>query len=314
MSPGRVALLLLLAVAASGEENLLPNGSFEKGEEGWVFFQFGQGDPREIDGKTKSLHVAKGSKSPDRPAMLWTDYALDPSQEGKLSFSIRAKGKKLGRTQILFILWDDKEGIAVEEKMHDGDLGAKWQTFERTIEIPGPAKGGRILVRLFEDGELWLDDASVTIVGAPAAAPAPAPKGALAVRNGDFEKSKEGWAVLPGSEDLKVSLDKRELRLSRGGHRLYPEQGVQQVVKLAGRTKAVTLRCRARSEGARAVVALLAETQEGALVAFVRAETAEQQELALPLALPTSVKQLRIVLAIRGPGDAWFDDVRLEGK
>ena len=303
-------LLAVALLAAAEDGNLLPNGSFEKGEEGWVFFQFGGGDPREIDGKTKSLHVTKGSKSPDRPAMLWTDYALDPAQEGKLAFSIRAKGRNPGRTQILFILWDDKEGIAVEEKVHDGDLGAKWQTFEKTIEIPGPAKGGRILIRMFEDGELWLDDASVTIVGAPE--PEPAPKGALAVRNGDFEKSREGWTVVPGSEDLKISLDKKELRLSRGGHRLYPEQAVQQVVKLAGRAKEVTLKCRARSEGARACVALLAETQEGALVAFARAEPSG--ELELPLALPTSVKQLRIVLAIRGPGDAWFDDVRLERK
>ncbi len=300
-------VLVLALLARAGGENLLGNGGFENGEEGWVFVQLGGGDPREIDGKMKTLHVVKASKSPDRPAMIWTDYALDPAQEGKLAFSIRAKGKKLGRMQVLFVLWDDKEGIAVEEKVHDGDLGAKWQTFEKTIEIPGPAKGGRILIRMFEDGELWLDDASVVLRGAPE--PPPAAKGALAVRN---EKSKDGWTGLPGSEDLKVSLEEKELHLARGGQRLYPEVGVQQVVKLAGRTKAVTLKCRARSEGARACVALLAETQDGALVAFARAEPSG--ELALPLALPTSVKQLRIVLAIRGPGDAWFDDVRLEGK
>jgi hypothetical protein len=302
-------LLLLPALLVAGEDSsLLPNGAFEKGETGWVFFQFGGGDPREIDGKTKSLHVTKGSKTPDAPAMVWTDYALDPSQEGKLSFSIRAKGKKLGRTQILFILWDDKEGTAVSEMMHDGNLGAKWQTFEKTIEIPGPAIGGRILVRLFEDGELWLDDASVALAGAPR--PAPEPKGKTGLRNGDFEKSKEGWETIPGSDDVKVALDSKELRLSRGGHRLYPEQGVQQIVKLGARPKAVTLKCRARSEGAKACVALLAETAEGALVAFARAEPSG--EVALPLQLATSVKQLRVVLAIRGPGDAWFDDVRLE--
>jgi hypothetical protein len=302
-------LILAAALLAAAEDpgNLLPNGTFENGEEGWVFFQFGGGDVREVEGKTKTLHVAKASKA-DRPAMLWTDYALDPSQEGKLSFSIRAKGKKLGRTQILFVLWDDKDGIAVEEKVLDGDLGAKWQTFEKTIEIPGPAKGGRILVRLFEDGELWLDDASVALAGAPP--PEPAPKGALAVRNGDFDRSKEGWTAVPGSDDLKVALDGKELRLSRGGHRLYPEVGVHQVVKLGGRTKNVTLRCRARAEGATACVALLAETADGALVAFARAEPTG--EVKLPLALPASAKQLRIVLALRGPGDAWFDDVRLE--
>lgn len=305
-----LGLLALSLLAGAGDENLLKNGAFENGEAGWIFHQFGGGDPREIEGKTKTLHVTKGSKTPDKAAMIWTDYALDPAQEGKLSFSIRAKGRKLGRTQVLFILWDDKEGIAIEEKVHDGDLGAKWQTFEKTIEIPGPAMGGRILIRMFEDGELWLDDASVVLRGGPE--PEPAAKGALGVRNGDFEKSKDGWVAVPGSEDLKVSLDNKELRLSRGGDRLYPEVGVQQIVKLAGRTKEVTLKCRARAEGARACVAFLAETQDGALVAFARAEPSG--EVALPLALPTSVKQFRIVLAIRGPGDAWFDDVRLEGK
>jgi hypothetical protein len=303
----RLSVLLLLALAARAGENLLPNGAFEKEVEGWVFFQFGGEDKREVEGKTKALHVAKASKG-GPPAMIWTDYALDPSQEGKLSFSLRAKGKKLGRTEILFILWDDKDGIAIEEKMHDGDLGAKWQTFEKEIEIPGPAKGGRILVRLWEDGELWLDDASVRLKGA---APEPAPKGALAVRNGDFEKSKEGWAPVGGTDELKVALEKGELRLARGGRRLYPEPGVQQIVK-APRAKRVTLRCRARAAGARACVALLAETQDGALVAYARAETAEAKEIELPLALVSSVKQLRIVLAIHGPGEAFFDDVRLE--
>jgi hypothetical protein len=307
----RMAVLLLLAATVGAGDNLLPNGAFDKDEAGWIFFQFGGGDSREIDGKTKTLHVTKESKG-GPPAMIWTDYKLDPTQEGKLSFSLRAKGKKLGKTEILFILWDDKEGIAIEEKVLEGKLGAKWETFEKTIEIPGPAMGGRILVRLWEDGELWLDDASVSLEGAPE--PEPAPKGALAVRNGDFEKSKEGWTPVPGSDDLKVALEKGELRLGRGGRRLYPEPGVQQIVKLAPRPKQVTLKCKARGEGARACVALLAETQDGALVAYARVETAHPKDVELPLALPTSVKQLRIVLAVHGLGDAFLDDVRLEGK
>jgi len=306
---GMRSALLLLALAlpaGAGKENLLPNGDFEKGFDGWVFFQLGRDDKREVE--KNALHVVKADDSRDRPTMIWTDYALDPGQEGKLSFSLRAKGKRLGRTQVLFIVWDDAGNSAAEETVLDGDLGAKWKTFEKTIAIPGPAKGGRILIRLFEKGELWLDDASVTIVGAPAEEPAP--KGALAVRNGDFDRSKQGWGNLPGSDDLKVSLDKKELRLSRGGNRLYPEQGVQQVVDLPARRKNVTLKCRARAEGATACVALLAETEEGALVAFARAEPTGVT--ALPLDLPTSAKRLRIVLAIRGPGDAWFDDVGLE--
>jgi hypothetical protein len=301
-----LALLALALLGAAEDTNLLPNGSFEKDVESWVFFQLGQGDAREVEKAT--LHVTKAADSKDRPAMIWTDYALAPDQQGKLAFSIKAKGKKLGHTQILFILWDDAGNPFAEEMVLDGDLGAKWKTFERTIAIPGPAKGGRILIRLFEKGELWLDDASVVLEGA--AEPKPDKKGGLAVRNGDFEKSKEGWIALPGSDNLDVSIDKKELRLSRGGHRLYPELGVQQVLRPPGKTKKVVLRCKARAEGATACVALVAETEEGALVAYARAEPSG--EITLPLDLPTSARRLRVVLAIRGPGDAWFDDVRLE--
>jgi len=300
-----VALLFLPLLARAGD-NLLPNGDFEKGDDGWVFFQLGRSDEREID--KKALHVTKADDTRDRPTMIWTDYALEPDQEGELAFSIRAKGKRLGRTQVLFILWDDAGNVAAEEKVHDDDLGGRWKTFERKIKIPGPAKGGRILIRLFEEGELWLDDASVTIVGEPDAEPVP--KGVLAVRNGDFDNSKQGWATVPGSDSLKVSLDGKELRLSRKGDRLYPEQGVQQVVELPGRKKEVTLTCKARAEGATACVALLAESEEGALVAYARAEPTGDAKL--PLELPISAKRLRIVLAIHGPGDAWFDDVELK--
>lgn len=301
-----LVLLALLPLAAAGDTNLLPNGAFEKDVEGWVFFQLAGADGREVE--KGALHVTKAADSPDRPAMIWTDYALGPDQEGKLAFSIRAKGRKLGRAQILFILWDDAGNASVEEKVLDGDLGPKWKTFEKTIAIPGPAKGGRILVRLFGKGELWLDDASVTISGAPP--PDPAPKSKLGLRNGDFDRSKEGWAPFPGSDGLRVALDGKEIRLSRGGRRLYPEQGVEQVVTLPARARKVALKCRARAEGAVACVALVAETQEGALVACVRAEP--KGEISLPLDLPAGTKRLRVVLAMRGPGDAWFDDVRLE--
>lgn len=304
----RTALILLLAVllAVADDGNLLPNGDLAKGTDGWVFFQLQQADAREVDDGV--LHVVKAADSRDRPAMIWTDYALEPDQEGKLSFSIRAKGRKLGRTQITFILWDDAGNAAAEEVVLDGAPGAKWKTFEATIPIRAPAKGGRILVRLFEKGELWLDDAKVSLEGARP--PAPAPKGGGGLKNGDFEKSKDGWTRLDGSDDLKVTVEKGELRLSRGGHRLYPELGVQQVVELKGRAKMVTLRCRARAAGAAACVALVAETDEGGLVAYARAEPTGG--LTLPLELPASARRVRVVLAIRGGGDAWFDDVRIE--
>ncbi|HEX5138370.1 MAG TPA: hypothetical protein VFY93_15445 [Planctomycetota bacterium] len=301
-------LLLLVALAVGADEpNLLPNGDFKKGEDGWVLFQLGGADAREID--KDALHVAKAADSKDRPAMIWTDYALDPGQEGKLAFSIRAKGKKLGRTQIAFIVWDDAGNAVVEEKVLDDDLGAKWKTFERTIGIPGPSKGGRILVRLFEKGELWLADAGVRLVGVKAE-PEPVPKGGLGLVNGGFDTSRQGWTTLSGSDDLELSVDRKQLRLSRGGHRLYPEQGVEQVVVPKGKVKSVVLTCRAHAEGATACVAILAESADGGLLGYARQEPSGDAKL--PLDLPAGTKRLRVVLAIRGPGDAWFDDVRLE--
>jgi len=306
MRTGLGILLLALAAAADGP-NLLPNGDFKKGEEGWVFFQLGGKDGREID--KDALHVTKAADSKDRPAMIWTDYPLDPGQDGKLAFSIRAKGKKLGRTQIFFVVWDDAGNVVVNERILDDDLGAKWQTFEKTIEIPGPSKGGRLLVRLFEKGELWLADAGVRVVGAEAE-PEPKEKGGLGLVNGGFDTSRQGWTALPAPDGLKQSIDKKQLRLSRGGHRLYPEQGVQQVVVLERKPKSVVLTCRARAEGATACVAVLAESADGALLAYARQEPSGDAKL--PLDLPAGTARLRVVLSIRGPGDVWFDDVRLE--
>jgi hypothetical protein len=300
------AVLLLLALATGAEDpNLLPNGSFESGQDGWIFFQLGQNDAREVEKET--LHVTKTAKTPDRPTMIWSDYALRAGDLGKLVFSIRAKGRKLGRAQILFILWDDSGNPSTQETALDGKVGTKWQTFTKTIDVDAPTKGGRILIRLFDDGELWLDDASVTLARA---AEAPEQKGPLGLRNGDFDRSKDGWDPLPGSEELKVSLDQKKLRLERGGNRLYPELGVAQEVELKGRLRRVTLRCTARGEGATACVALVADTGSGALATYAYAEASG--DVKLPLDLGVEVKRLRVVLAIRGPGTVWFDDVRLE--
>jgi hypothetical protein len=308
-----VALLALLARA--GEENLFPNGGFEDERTGWVFYQFGAGDTTGFDEKTKAegkkaLHVSKGSAG---ISMVWTDYKLGPDQqEGKLAFSARVRGKKLKGT-LSYIVWDDTGNPAVTERFDLRD-GAKWKTLEKTLDIPAPAMGGRMIVHL-ETGELWLDDVRVAFEGKPE--PRGGTKEKFGLRNGDFDGGKAGWTELPGMDGLKVAVDDKALRLARDGHRLYPEPGVQQVAKVAARTKQVTLRARARADGgARACVVLLAETEAGALVAAARRECAAAalEQLELPLALTPAVKRLRVVLSVLGPGQAWFDDLALEAK
>jgi len=306
----RIAPLLLLALLARAEgRNLLANGGFETGTDGWVFFQFGPEDQQDLERKgapegKQALHVKKKGR---KVALVWTDYAL-AGRQGKLRFSLRAKGKRLDRTEVWFIVWDAAGDAAVQEKGGDRDLKGtfKWKTLEKTLPIPAGAKGGRVLVKLFGDGELWLDDAAVTLEGA-------APETPLEVRNGDFAKNVSEWGAL--GESVRADGDHGTLRLERGGPRLYPEDGVEQRVALPDGARKVTLRCRARAKGAaRACVVLLAETGTGAFVACARAETGADafEELAVPLDVPADARRLRICLALRGAGPAWFDDVRLE--
>jgi hypothetical protein len=302
-------LLLLAFLAHAGEGGLLKNGGFEEGQTGWVFFQLEAADRVELDEKNKTegkcaIHVTKSSAT---VGMFWTDYALGPDQqEGTLSFSARVRGKNLVGANVSFVIWDASGETAVSE-MEEIDGTFKWKTFEKTIDIPGPAMGGRVLVRL-RRGEIWVDEVSVVLAGA-AEAPKEA-KESPGVQNGDFARGKGGWASLPGSE---AAVEKGALHLERKGDRLFPAHGVEQIVKMPGRGRKATLRCRARSDG-RAFVAISAETKDGALVEYAWREVraADFEEVALPL--PVAAARLRITLGILGPGNAWFDDVLLEDK
>ena len=326
--------LLLAAAALAEEESLLKNGGFEEGRTGWILYGFESQDSFEVVKKDaaegeRALHVTKtgGASFPK----VWINYDLsEKQQEGKLTFSCQAKGKKLKRVEITFLVYDTSGSIALRQAVTKKPLKGsfKWKTFETTIDIPPNAKSGRVFLAMSGKGELWLDDYQLWH-GVPKRKKKGRTKKTkekpLEVRNGDFDKSKSGWTKLRSpTESLKVALDRKvkasgsgSLRLERKGHRLYPEEGVEYLVKNMGKARSVTLRCRARGgDASRAVVVLVAESEEGALVDFARKEVGgtDFQNVELKLKNPGHARRLRITLAILGSGSAWFDDVQLVGK
>lgn len=325
------AVLALAMLAGAGEENLLANGGFEDGAANWVLYGFEAQDSYEITKKRPAegkcaLHVTKiGGESVPR---IWINYDLTEDQrEGQLTFSFQAKGKKLKGVTVEFLVYDTSDGIALKQLAHDKPLKGtfRWKKHEITVDIPRNAKGGRIFLMMRGKGELWIDDYQLWH-GEPKRKDRgkDAKEEPLQVENGDFERSKSGWNELPSPAGApRLALDRkvkaggnRALRLERRGDRLLPLQGVEQIVRELGRAKEVTLRCSARGDGsARAVVALLAEMEFGGVVECARREIAAEdfESIALTLKPPAHADRLRIVLAVVGPGRAWFDDVALEG-
>jgi hypothetical protein len=320
-------VLLLAAAALADGENLLKNGGFEEGHSGWVLFGFEGTDGFALDGKDRkegesSLRLTKkGGQSVPR---VWINYSLREGQEeGRLVFSAKLRARKLGSATLKFLVYDTADSIALDEPVPDDELRGTfaWKTFEKTFDIPPNAKGGRIFLAMGGGGELWLDDFRLEHVPAKERAEPKTKRKPLEVENGDFELSRAGWNEVG---EPAVALDRAvvaegssALRVERDGERLFPEAGVEQVVAEIGRARQVTLHGRARSDGrAVAVVVLLAETEQGALVDHVREEVRGDayREFALKLEVPRHARRLRIFLATLGPGKTWFDGVRLEGK
>jgi hypothetical protein len=321
----RTATILLVLAGALGakEENLLPDGEWAtQSFSGQAVFERVRGKKR----RSKALKVTRPARF-GKVEAAWRDFTLPRGKrDGQIRVSAFVKGEKLGNAWLRCILWDE-----AGEKLGTTDVNGnkalhgtfKWTEIERVIDLPAGAARGRILLHVFAGETVWVDDVRIVHV---------APKGgakraALALANGDFEKSKSGWRTLfsPASE-LRVTVDRRvratgkgALRLERKGDRFLPQVGVGADVTDVGRARRVRLHLAARCEpGARAVAVLLAYDKRDRFLGSERTVVAEPtdafKEAHVELKLPPHTTALTVALALEGTGSVWFDDVALEGK
>jgi erythromycin esterase len=174
-----LALLAVAPPAAAGRgTNLLPNGGFEKGMDGWTVNDESGTIKVEIDRKERaegrvSAHVVKGKSEGLSNDRLQCELKRLPAGK-KVLVSAKIKGKGLRNTWLKFFVYDAKDAVIVEEcdiGRYSGTFG--WKDVDQEFELPKEAVRAEVRLCMFLEGEAWLDD--VQVVGDAAAAREAAP-------------------------------------------------------------------------------------------------------------------------------------------
>ena len=206
---------LLSATAFAGKENLVKNGSFEKGLDGWTVNDETSTMKVDVDAKTgaegkASAHVVKpASKGISNDRLVFELTKLPRGK--KVVVSAQLKGKDLQNTWLKFFAFDAKGEPLIE----DCDLGRvtgtfDWRKMERTFELPKEAVRAEIRFCMFLGGEAWLDD--VRVVGDAAAATESSPAtastpSAAAPLDAAVKKWLDDNAVRVKTLDMKAPFD-----------------------------------------------------------------------------------------------------------
>lgn len=204
---------LLAADALAAKENLLRNGGFEKGMDGWTTNDETSTMKVEIDGKVRaegksSAHVVKPASKGISNDRLQIELKRLPAGK-KVVVSAQVKGKDLQNTWLKFFVFD-AQGTSIVE---DCDLGRvtgtfDWREMERTFELPKEAVRAELRLCMFLGGEAWIDDARVVGDGAAAKDSSTATTGAAAA---PLDPAVKKWldenAVRVKTLDPKASFD-----------------------------------------------------------------------------------------------------------
>ncbi len=168
-----LAPLALCASALAADENLVGNGGFEKGLDGWTVNDESRTVKAEIDTKVRvagkaSAHVVKRESAGLSNDRLQFEIKRVPA--GKtVVVSAKIKGKGLQNCWIKLFVYDAK-GASI---LDDCDVGRftgtfDWRGVEAKFDLPKEAVRAELRLCFFKAGEAWLDE--VRVIGdAPAA-------------------------------------------------------------------------------------------------------------------------------------------------
>lgn len=192
------------AARAAPKSNLLENGGFEKGLDGWKVENETGSMKASLDTKTKAegkqaAHLVKASAKHNGNDRLTIELKKLPA--GKtVVVSAKLAGKGLQNTWLKFFVFDAKGESIVE----DCDIGQysgtfDWRTVDQKFELPKEAVRAEVRLCMFMGGEAWLDD--VRVAGDAAAAT-------------DRTPVTTGGAAKPLDEPTRKWLDENAVRLT----------------------------------------------------------------------------------------------------
>ncbi len=151
----RVAFSIVIAIfsaspALGQDDNLLPNGDFENGLDGWMVVNNSGRLKAEASAKAKRKG-AKGlriEKSGGPPVDLIRANLSDLPAGGRVKVSAMLKADKARNAWFKFFAYDDQGNVAVKNvdiKHITGSFG--WQRVSRVYDLPANARTGAILSR-----------------------------------------------------------------------------------------------------------------------------------------------------------------------
>ncbi len=163
-------LPLLMGSARGADSNLLANGDFEDGLDGWVFASNSGRATATVDRKVKkqgrrALHIAKTGGMPFD--VLRADIeTVAPGT--RVEVSAQVMGKAVGNAFLKFWVYDAAGTSLVEDVDVVRLRGSfKWKRVEKTYDLPATAARVAVMVLMVMDGDLWIDDVRVEGKGGP---------------------------------------------------------------------------------------------------------------------------------------------------
>ena len=159
-----VALLLAAAATAAGEKNLLPNGGFEKGVEGWRVLapmrMRHELDKRKKKEGKQSLYLSKqGGIGGD--SIRTSVKGIAPGSKVVVKAWFRAKDVKNTWFKVMFY---DAAGTLIGQGDHVERIAGtfKWREIKLTNKAPKKTASAEVFVLMALGGELWIDNVRFT--------------------------------------------------------------------------------------------------------------------------------------------------------
>jgi predicted esterase len=144
--------------------NLLPNGGFEDGLDGWTMANNSGRATFTIDPKTKAegrqaLRIDKTGGVP--MDVLRGDLGSLP-KGARLKVSARVRTRGVKNAFFKYFVYDEAEQPIIEDVDIAHITGTSdWKKLEKTFEVPDRAKSAAVMFVMVLDGSVWLDDVRV---------------------------------------------------------------------------------------------------------------------------------------------------------
>ena len=155
---GIVAMIACVTVAGAQQGNLVPNGDFEKGLEGWMFDEIVL--PTEpsistdmVHGGANALLISNGQSA--RGIMRSAPFAVEPGKTYRLCVWVKAEGAAENMVYARIHWWRDVPGVASEEKIKDDTehAGGTFDWKQLCADVTAPADATMATVRLETGGD-----------------------------------------------------------------------------------------------------------------------------------------------------------------